>query len=124
MITFSFDIETNIRTATYTGTVTDEELITAYRELLAKPDYEPTANDLVDLRGVERLDVSSEALQHLISLYSPVDQLGHHTRLAIIAASDVTFGMSRMYEMLRGDEAPEEIHVFRSYDDAVLWLQS
>ncbi len=124
MITFSFDIDTNIRTATYSGTVTDEELMVAYRELLAKPDYEPSANDLVDLRHVEKLNVTSAALQNLISLYSPVDQLGHHTRLAIIAGSDVTYGMSHMYEMLRGDEAPEEIHVFREYDDAVLWLQS
>ena len=124
MITFSFDIDTNIRTATYSGSITDNELITAYQDLLTKPDYNPTANDIVDLRKVDRLDVSADALRNLISMYTPVDQLGHHTRLAIIAASEVTYGMSRMYEMLRGDEVPEEIHIFRNYDDAVLWLQS
>ncbi len=124
MITFSFDIETNIRTATYTGIITDGELITAYRELHAKPDYNPTADDLVDLRLVDQLNVSSQSLHHLISTYIPVDVRGRYTRLAIIAASDFTFGMSRLYETLRGDEVPEVIHIFRHYDDAILWLQS
>ena len=124
MITFSLDIETNIRTATYSGSITDDEIITSYRELHAKPDYNPTANDLVDLRLVDQLNVSYESLHHLISAYLPVDVRGRHTRLAIIAASDSTFGMSRLYEALRGDEVPEEINVFRHYDDAILWLQS
>ena len=124
MITFSFDIETNIRTATYNGSVSDKELITAYRELLSKPDYNPTANDLVDPRQVDRMDVTEQGLHHLISMYVPVDRKGHNARLAIIAASDFTYGMTHLYEMLRGDEVPEEIHIFRNYDDAILWLQS
>ncbi|MFA5834969.1 MAG: hypothetical protein WDA22_15945 [Bacteroidota bacterium] len=124
MITFSFDIETNIRTATYSGSISDGELIASYQALLTRPDYNPTAKDLVDLRLVDRFNVSSEALRNLISMYNPKDRLGHRPRLAIISASDFTYGMSRIYEMLRGDEVSEEIHIFRNYDDAVLWLQS
>jgi hypothetical protein len=123
MITFSVDPATHIRTAVYTGVVDDAELLQAYGALLTQPDYDATVDDLIDLRGVERLEVSRDALSRLISMYKPVDSLGVPTRLALVAASDVTFGMSRMYEMLRGDDVPEEIRVFRSHDDAVAWLK-
>ncbi|HYC50322.1 MAG TPA: hypothetical protein VEB19_04345 [Gemmatimonadaceae bacterium] len=122
MITFSTDHSTRIRTAHYTGIVDDETLLRAYAALLSEPGYDATFNDLVDLRGVSRLEVSADAMRQLISMYTPVDQLGVQTRLAVVAASDVTFGMSRMYELLRGDGVPEEIRVFRSHDDAVAWL--
>lgn len=122
MITFALDPANRVRTAQYTGIVDDTQLLQAYAALLADPDYDATVNDLVDLRGVARLEVSAEALRQLISMYTPVDQLGVRTRLAVVAGSDLTFGMSRMYELLRGDGTPEEIRVFRSYDDAVAWL--
>jgi hypothetical protein len=122
MITFALDQATRIRMAQYTGIVDDAQLLTSYAALLSDPDYDATLNDLVDLRGVARLEISADAMRQLISMYRPVDKLGVRTRLAVVAASDVTFGMSRMYELLRGDEVPEEIRVFRSYDDAVAWL--
>jgi hypothetical protein len=124
MITFSLDPARRIRTAQYTGIVDDAMLLQAYAVLLAEPDYDATYDDLVDLRGVTRLEISATAMRQLIAMYSPVDQLGVRTRLAVVAASDVTFGMSRMYELLRGDGVPEEIRVFRSYDDAIAWLSS
>ena len=41
-----------------------------------------------------------------------------------MASSDVTFGMSRMNELLRGDDEPEEVRVFRSFEAATEWLRS
>ena|SRR5688572_29249923 len=122
MITFALDQAHRIRMAQYTGIVDDAQLLTSYAALLSDPDYDATLNDQVDLRGVARLEISADAMRQLMSMYTPVDKLGVPTRLAVVAASDVTFGMSRMYELLRGDEVPEEIRVFRSYDDAVAWL--
>ncbi len=122
VIRFSIDPTARIRTAVYSEVVDDAGLVEAYRELLAEPGYDPTLNDLVDLRTVTRLEVSSETLQHVMSLYTPVDRLGLATRLAFVAGEDYTFGMSRMYELLRGSDVPEEIRVFRSHADAVAWL--
>ena len=123
MISFTLDSDARIRTAVYTGIVDDAELLQAYQGLLAEPDYDATVDDLVDLRQVERLEISREALGGVIAMYTPVDQMGVNTRLAIVAASDFTFGMSRMYELLRGDDVPEEVHVFRSHEEAVAWLK-
>ena len=122
MISFSTDRSTGVRAALYTGVVDDPEMLQAYGALLAEPDYDPALDDLVDLRGVSRFEVSTEGLRRIISMYTPVDRLGLPTALAIVAASDLTYGMSRMYEMMRGDDVPEEIRVFHSHDEAMRWL--
>jgi hypothetical protein len=123
-ITFSTIPGTKIRLAHFQGRITDEILLDSYTELLKEPEYDPTLNDLVDLRAVTRFEVSSDALRQLISMYQPIDALGHPTRLALVPGSDHTFGMSRMYETMRGDNIPEEIRIFRTMDDALFWLNS
>jgi hypothetical protein len=122
MIRFSVDPRTRTRTARYSGVITEEELLTTYATLVADPGYDPTFDDLVDLREVERLELSAAAIRQLATMFVPLDAVSGHTRTAIVAASDAVFGMSRMYEMLRGDEVPEEIRVFRSYEEATAWL--
>ena len=42
-------------------------------------------------------------------------------KTAFVADSDVIYGLSRMFEMLRHD-SPEEIRVFRNIDEAKRWL--
>jgi hypothetical protein len=123
-IDYHLDNELNIRVATYTGVVTDEVLIQACTSLLKDPNYRPDMNGLADLSRVERLDVSQHALVQCIEMYAPIDALGVRSRLAIVAPSDVTYGLSRMYELLRGDEGPEEVHVFRDVTEAKRWLLS
>lgn len=123
MITYSVDTDRRVRTYVYSGTVTDAEMREVYTRVLADPTYDATLDDLVDMRPIERLDVSTAALREIVTMFSPVDQLGVPTRLAIVAPSDFTYGISRMYELLRGDGVPEEIRVFRSYDEAEAWLQ-
>ena len=123
-IEFSYDRERGIRTAVFRGVVGDHELLSAYEELLRDPDYAPDAHDLVDLRPVERFEVSAEALRRLVDMFRPIDRLGYRTRLAIVAGSDHAYGMARMYELLRGDDVPEEIEVFRDMDAALRWLGS
>ena len=55
-------------------------------------------------------------------MFAPVDELNVRTRLALVAPADDVFGISRMYQLLRGDSTPEEIAVFRETAKAVAWL--
>ena len=122
MIRFAIDRIAGVREATFEGTVDDAELLGSFRTLLQSPDYDPTLNELVDLRSVDRLEISTEAMRQLIIAYTPIDRQGIPTRTALVAGSPFTFGMSRMYELLRGDDSPEEIRVFSDYDEARAWL--
>ncbi|HEX6039855.1 hypothetical protein [Longimicrobium sp.] len=123
MIRFRTDLARGVRIAAFHGTVDGGELLHAYRTQLDHPDYDPSLDDLVDLREVEMLDVSAAALRELMSMFSRVDALGYATRLAIVAHNDLGYGLGRMYEMMR-DGAPEEVSVFRDLDEAFDWLDA
>ena len=121
-IVFAYDAALRRRTATFSGVLGDDELVSAYRQLVESPDYDFAADDLADLRGVTRLDVTSAGLGRLMALFAGIDQLGVRTRLAIVAPGDEVFGVARMYQSLRSDDAPEEIAVFREIATAIAWL--
>jgi hypothetical protein len=121
MIRFELDMQRRTRVARFTGVVDDQELLGSYAGLVEQPDFDPSLNDLVDMTGVERLDVSTAAVRQLVSMFTPLDQADVVTRLAIVAPRDHVFGMARMYEILRSD-APEMIAVFRDMDEAQRWL--
>ena len=122
MIRFEMDAANRIRIAVFEGVVDDAELLGSYGSLVAQPDYDPTLNDLVDMRGVDRLEVSSASVRRLVEMFTPLDHGEVVTRLAIVAPRDDVFGMARMYEILRSD-APEQIRVFRDRPEAERWLQ-
>ena len=122
MIEFSFDPTLHARVAVYSGTVDDTELLGTYNALISSPGYDASLNDLVDLRAVEKLDVTGDALRELARAFAlVVDRRRYRTRRAIVAPMDHVYGMARMYEILRSD-APEEIRVFRDMEAARAWL--
>lgn len=104
------------------GTLNDADLMGAYAQLLQDPDYDHGADDLVDMRAVDHLGVTQSGLEKIMELFAPVDQLGIPTRLAIVAPGDQVYGVSLMYQTLRGDDVPEQIAVFREMSEAEEWL--
>ena len=121
-ISFSYNPVARRRIATFTGTLSDGDLMGAYASLLRDPDYDHGADDLVDMRAVQHLGVTKTGLENIMALFAPVDQLGIPTRLAIVAPGEQVHGVSVMYQTLRGDDVPEQIAVFRDLHEAEEWL--
>ena len=121
-IAFSVDVEARRRLATFTGLIGDRELFDAYSTLVNEATYDPSLDDLIDLRAVTHMGVTGAGLHRLIAMYDQRDSDGYSTRAAIVAPTDVLYGVARMFQTLRGDETPDEIVVFRSMDDALQWL--
>jgi hypothetical protein len=121
-ISFTYNPIARRRIARFSGVVHDADLMGAYAELLRDPDYDHGADDLVDLREVEHFGVTETGFKNIISLFAPVDQLGIPTRLAIVAPGDDVYGVSQLYQTLRGDDVPELVEVFREIGAAEDWL--
>ncbi|MCC7053122.1 MAG: hypothetical protein IT355_07620 [Gemmatimonadaceae bacterium] len=120
-ITFQLDTTLRRRTVTFSGPIGDRELLEAFEALLV-PDYDASVDDLVDLSAVTHMGVTSAGLHRLLALYEERAETGHQTRNAIIAPTDVLYGVSRMFQALHGDDKPDLLEVFRSRDDAIRWL--
>lgn len=121
-IAIVYDSTSRRRIATFTGEISDEHLLGTYADLVQSPDYDKEADDLVDLSGVTSLGVTTKGLRQLMGLFSELDELNIKSRLAIVAPGDAVYGVARMYQMLRGDDVPEEITVFRDLAEATAWL--
>lgn len=122
-IDFTYDEPAHRRVVTFRGPITDRELLEAYELLLGDPTYDASMDDFIDLREVTHMGVTSSGLHRLITMFEERDSPGFPTRSAILAPTDVLYGVSRMFQTMRGDEPPDEIEVFRSLEETLCWLE-
>jgi hypothetical protein len=124
-IVFSYDPETRIRTATYSGEIDTALLFDSYRKLISQPYFDGGAHDLADLRAVTKFTVSKEDLYAYSKMFTNGQpRPAQVSCLAIVAHTALTFGLSRMFEMMTESELPKETRVFSDYVEASAWLKS
>ena len=99
------------------GPLTDDELLTNWRELRDDPEYDPAHRILIDARAITSLGVTSAAVSEMARLSPDVGG----AKRAIVVSSNAVFGLARAYQILR-DDAPEEVQVFRDVGEARDWL--
>lgn len=101
------------------GKTTVEEVLDFSRDLRSDPDFSQSHDAILDNTNIEnafsRDDIEILSIQR-------VDTSKPSGRLAIIAPADITFGMSRMHEIVTESTIPYKIYVFRDAPSALKWL--
>ncbi len=83
------------------------------------PDFDPEFNQLVDLRAVTDVDMTSDQARTLARrmIFSAT------SKRAFVAANPAVFGMGRMWEILTElSDNPSQIRVFYDLSSALKWL--
>lgn len=109
-----------LRTIAY-GRVTDEELLAHY----ALPEFQNHSGrwrELVDGRDIDVMAVTPDGQKRLADLASTATERLRGGRVAMVASTDVTFGMFRMWQ-LRRESMGFEVGVFRELAPALAWLE-
>jgi hypothetical protein len=101
-----------------TGVLTDADAVSNHRLVAADSDFDPTYDELLDFREVETMVVTASLPQTIAADHIWAEGV----KRAFVAPSDLTFGMTRMYEML-ADDKPGNVRVFRDMEDALSWLE-
>lgn len=119
-ISYRIDVDLGAVFTHATGALTDDELIAHKRDLTRDPAFKPGMVELSDLRGLERLDITSAGVSRFVAQdESDANQLAG-VRMAIVASEDLAYGMSRMYGMRTGQNV--DVQSFRDIDEARRWL--
>jgi hypothetical protein len=86
--------------------------------LLQEPDFDPEFNQLLDAREITKLELTHAEIRELAkrTIFSPL------SRRAIVVASDVHFGLGRMFGTYREIKGETGIQVFREMAQALKWL--
>ncbi len=83
------------------------------------PHFDPTFAEIVDLRKVERMQISpAEA----IDLADHADPFAMTSRRAFVTASDLQVNFARMHQMLRSPS--DKFGIFDSVEKAEQWVRS
>ena len=100
---------------TITGKITPSEASAHARMLKADPVFDPSFGELVDLSEADVTELGYASLSQL----KDEDPFSPASPRAIIAPSPVSYGISRMYEGIRGGN----LAVFRTRQEAIKWLE-
>ena len=121
-ISHSLDEDLHLLITTWTGAVTDAEMMAAYRTAYADSRWVPGFNEVADLRHANVGAVTSNGLRGVRLLVAEsVAGFTGSFKTAVLAPTDLGFGISRMYEMM-SDESSESVRVCRDAADAAAWV--
>ncbi len=105
---------------TWTGKVTNEDLINSYTRIFTDKNWSNQYNELADFREADAAKVTNNGLRKLVELAVKYEG---DKKSAILVSHDLTYGLARMYEIL-SEQSPETVQVFRSAEKALNWLDA
>lgn len=111
----------NVAVASPRGAYSLAEVLGWSQTLRADPGFRTGMNEIYDLSDVDPSGVHYDDVQDLIDQVRPASR-ADVVCVAIIAPSDLAFGLARMYVSLGSSEARPGPSVFRSLDEALTWL--
>ncbi|MEM7468990.1 MAG: hypothetical protein AAF387_19190 [Pseudomonadota bacterium] len=120
-ISLEYNADNNILYGSYKGAFTFEQFETQLKELVSGADYPADVPTIWDLSETDISQFDWQFIEELLAIRRRFPERGN-AYIAIVAPSDLTFGLSRMYAS-RGDSLPQSMQVFRDIADAEAWLQ-
>ena len=103
-------------------TFSKDEFKSTMNMITQSNEYPPDVKTIWDVKKVDGNSIDENFMKEIITIRNKYPQRGS-AKFAIIAPSDLAFGLGRMYETLSGIEGlSQSIYVFRNHVDAKKWL--
>ena len=119
-ISYEIDSDARLVRGRQYGVVVEDDLRSHVETLWSDPRFRADLDELHDLSEVMAFEVSSEYIRSLAKQVNCLFSKNASVRVAFVAPSDLLFGLTRMYGLLRAD-SQDEIRVFRKLADAKEW---
>jgi len=107
------------------GHITGKEYLAAMRAHLTQDatSFSRYRYSLIDFKDVAEIQVSNAEIEEVVHLCWEAAEANPNPLVAIIAESDVLFGLARMYEALISG-TDWEVMVFRATQEAEDWIHA
>ena len=121
---FRFDPGSRLVVTCYWDSVRVADVAAVRRARERDPRLAAATAHLVDATGISHLELSAPETREVAAYVTSGKDETSRLPTAVIASSDVVFGMCRMFglrvEVLRDSE---QVRVFRTWEDAAGWLR-
>jgi len=106
---------------TASGTMTDDDIYDALRQIYGHPDFEKVKFQLANYSDVSKYEASKEATDKIIALDKQAFERNPYMRVAIVASTFLLFETVRYWELSVGHQTVET-NVFQNLEAAEAWL--
>jgi len=107
----------------WTGVITADEVIRATADYYAHENWKKIDYVIADFSGVTQVIGASDSVRDLVKADERISSLIPELAIAVVAPSDLLFGLSRMWEMLN-QRIGWKLCVFRTRPEAEAWIKS
>jgi hypothetical protein len=118
-VPFSYTIDQSRRLllTCASGVLSDADILAGAATLLADPAFDPTFNEIMDLREVSEVAMTHATMAGVAgrSILKP------GVRRAFVTSNEMQYGMARMFTTLAASRG-HLWHIFRSPEEAAVWL--
>jgi hypothetical protein len=115
---YEFEDRHRILLAVAYGRLDEDELGELYFDIRRRKDQEHALTGVLDLTGVTSFEVDAPFIRELAA--HPAN-FPDPTLRAVVAPTDILFGMARMFQFL-GSETREELHIVRTLHEVLTML--
>jgi hypothetical protein len=121
-IKFKLDPSKNLGTFIANGSLLFDEVQEAIQQFYTNTNPLPSRNILWDLRNASVNEIRSDEAGQLAQLAVRIDKRKEIGKTAIVASSDLVYGVSKIFEAYTGN--PDiKFQVFRDMEDALEWIE-
>jgi len=120
-VTYQIDSERNLVIFTASGVLEEHEYKECRASLVDDPQFRPGMDQIADFRAVEKQVFTQEGHDRFIEQEKSLKLLFGEYHQAIVAYSDLHFGLTRQILAELG-ESPKETQVFHTLAEAEAWL--
>ena len=122
-MTYRIDEGSSLILVTVRGAITQAERVGALRGWLTDPAFRPGLDTFFDLTEASSTPTLEELREVMGIIHEHAESIGR-SRVAVVTARPVTFGIARVFEALVDAEAaPLEVKVFFNRAKAWEWLR-
>ena len=122
-VTYRVDDDRDILFETWTGALSEDEIVRFYVQLAEGPKLKPGLSILIDVRAVETAELSADGVRSIVSSFKMRNEVSGMGRIAMVATKDLVYGYGRvMLALVDGTPQAPETMVFRDLESAMIWL--
>ena len=114
---YRIDLRAGVVFSVFEGRLTYEELLDHQQRLSSDPDFRPTMNHVMDVRGVTEVAFTAFGVRSVAARR----MFASGSRSAIITSGASSSGYVEMFQALRS-QSGEDIEIFSTVEDAYRWL--
>jgi len=114
---YTIDVANRFVSVRFAETLTFHNIEVYVSELRADPQFDPDFSEIVDLREVERVEMSAK---QAMNLADQIDPFSDSSKRAFVARSKAQSNAAHVHRILRHEQ--DNIRVFFSMEEAQHWV--